>query len=555
MFTLKSLVEDGELGLRVLVPGPDGALEEPVAWVHTTELSDPSLYVRPRELVLTNGLWSGRIAAAGFVANVRRAGAAGIVFGLRPELPATPDALVAACARAAMPLLEISAAVPFTALSEAVAARRTEERQSALAGMVRRGDALATAISQGSGASGVLRVLRRDHELPLVVVDRLGRPLAKAGAELDAGQLQAVAAGLARRPPPLEVELGPTGSTAGSATGSTADTTAGSATGSMPGRAALFLVGAVGDVDAALVCLRPLGELTAAEREALEQAARFLSLEVAKRQAVQAIELRFAGELLEMVLSGGSRAAEARGRLEAFGVDADGPLTVWALAFADGEATLPGLAEAAGEFFVSGGIPVVVAGGSRDVVAVLPWRGGDDGTAAGSERRRGERGQVTLAERLVAAVAERFPGRRPVVGLGGVASDSAGLREPLVRSREVCQALRRDGRGPAVRTFAGLSAYRLLLGTQDAGALRTLFGGVLAPMRELDARRGGELEATLRAFLEHDGHWAATAAALHVHVNTLRNRLAKVTELTGRDVTRTAGRVDLFLALQAADMS
>jgi len=70
-------------------------------------------------------------------------------------------------------------------------------------------------------------------------------------------------------------------------------------------------------------------------------------------------------------------------------------------------------------------------------------------------------------------------------------------------------------------------------------------------LREHDRRRGGELETTLRAFLDHDGHWGATAEALYVHVNTLRNRMARVAELTGRDVGRTADRVDLFLALEA----
>jgi DNA-binding PucR family transcriptional regulator len=518
VFTLKSLLQDASLELRVLVPGPEGALEEPVAWVHNTELPDPSGYVRRGELVLTNGLWDGQITAAGFVANVERARAAGIVFGLRPEVRVTPETLIDACRAADMPLLEISPAVPFTAISEAIATRYTEERQETLVGMVRRGDALATAISRGAGASGVLRVLRRDHELPLAVVDRMGRLLASAGAEPTTGQLQAVAAGLARRPPPLEVDLGGAG------------------------LASLFLVGAVGDVDAALVCLRPLGELTRVEADALEQAARFLSLEVAKQQAVQAIELRFASELLEMVLSGGSRAAEVPGRLRAFGVDADGPLAVWALAFADEESTLPGLAEVIGEFFMARGIPAVVAGGSQDVVAVLSWR-------------RPERELAPLAERLAAAVPERFAGRRPVVGLGGVTAGSDGLREPLVRSREVCRALRRrGGAGSAVRTYAELGTYRLLLGMQDADTLLGLADGVLTPVREHDARRGGALESTLRAFLDHDGHWADTAAALHVHVNTLRNRLVKVSELTGRDVARTADRVELFLALEAADL-
>ncbi|TDE30941.1 PucR family transcriptional regulator [Actinomadura sp. 6K520] len=518
MVTLRSLLEDDSLELRVLVPGPAGALEEPVAWVHNTELPDPSGYVRRGELVLTNGLWHDRTAASAFVSNVRRARVAGIVFGLRPERRTTPDELVAACRDAGVPLLEISTAVPFTAISEAVAARYAEERQGALVRMVRRGDALATAISRGAGTSGVLRVLRRDHDLPLAVVDRMGRLLGSAGVELDAGQRQTVATSLTRRPPPLELDLG------------------------TAGRAALYLVGAVGDVDAALICLRPVRELTRHEQDALDQAARFLSLEVAKRQAVQAIELRFASELLEMVLSGGSRAAEIPGRLRAFGVDPEGPLAVWTTAFAGPEAALPGLAEAVGEFFVSAGVPVVVAAGSQDVVSVLSWR-------------HGERESVSLAERLAAVVAERFPGHRPVVGLGGTVQGPAGLREALVRSREVCRALRHGRNGTAVGTFAELGTHRLLLGMHDTATLRTLADGVLAPIREHDGRRGGELEATLRAFLDHDGHWQATAAALQVHVNTLRNRLTKIAELTGRDTARTADRVDLFLALRAADMA
>ncbi|KAB8191989.1 PucR family transcriptional regulator [Nonomuraea phyllanthi] len=518
MFTLGSLLEDASLGLRLLVPGPPGALDEPLVWVHNTELPDPFPYVREHELVLTNGLWAGQATPAEFVANVRRARAGGIVFGLRAEVRRTPDELVKACEEAGLPLLEISVEVPFTAISHAVAALYTDQRQQTLVGMVRRGDALATAISRGAGASGVLRVLTRDHDLPLVVVDRTGRLLAAAGAELDDEQLLIVAAGLARRPPALELRL-------------------------RAGLAALYPVGAVGDVDAALVCLRPLSALTSVEREALEQAAKFLSLEVAKQQAVQAIELRFASELLEMVLSGGRRAGEVAERLRAFGVDPTGPLAVCAMAFADEDGpTLHGLAEVVGDFFANEGVPSVVAGGTQDVVAVLTWR-----------QPEGELSR--LAERLVQSVDGRFPGRRPVAGLGAIAPHAAELRQPLMQAREACRVLRRSRGGPPVRSFVELGTHRLLLGLVDPGTLRGFSRDLLAPVREHDARRGGDLEQTLRTFLDQDGHWAATAAALHIHVNTLRNRLTKIAELTGRDVSRTEDRVDLFLALSIDAMS
>jgi DNA-binding PucR family transcriptional regulator len=521
VLTLHALLADPALELRLLVPGPDGALDAEVVWVHITELADPSRYVRERELVLTNGLWLDAAEPAGFVSGARRAGAAGIVFGLRAERTSTPEELVEACRTADLPLLEISLDVPFTAITRAAAAGYAAERQEALVGLVRRGNALAAAISHGAGASGVLAVLRREHDLPLAVVDRMGRVLGTAGAELDAVQATAAARALARRPRPLEVDLG------------------------TAGRATIYPVGAVGDVDAALLCLRPVPALDRAERDALEQAARFLSLEVARQQTVQAIEQRFASELLDMVLSGAHRAAELPGRLRAFGVDPDAPLAVCAVAFRAGDPhapTLPGMVEAITDFFLSESLPAVVAGGSKDVVAVLAWR-------------RPPSEVVALAGRLVAALAPRFPGYEPVAGIGGTAASAADLRRPLAQAREAVRVLRARPGGADVTTFAELGGYRLLLGLQEPEQLHRFAESVLGPLRDHDSRRGGELESTLRAFLDHDGHWAATAEALYVHVNTLRNRLTRIAELTGRDVGRTADRVDLFLALEAVSQS
>jgi purine catabolism regulator len=521
VLSLAALLADPALQLRLLEPGPPGALEAEAVWVHNTELPDPSPYMRDRELVLTNGLWLDTTDPGTFVTNVARAGVAGIVFGLRAERTSTPQSLVEACRLADVPLAEISVDVPFTEITRAAAASYTEQRQRALVGMVQRGNALAAALAHGAGASGVLDVLRRDHDLPLAVVDRMGRLLAASGGELAESERRAVADALAAHPPPLEARL--------------ADRDA-----------ALFPVGAVGAADAALLCLAPLAALGPAERAALDQAARYLSLEVARQQAVQAIEMRFASELLDMVLSGPQRAAEVPGRLRAFGVDPTGALAVCALAFgspgpgsraaADDAPTLPGMAEVITEHFLTAGLPAAVAGGSQDVVAVLPWRGMIPELSG-------------MATHLAEAVSRRFGGRPVVVGLDEPAEGAAGLRSPLVRSREACRVLRRRGHG--VAAFADLGTYRLLLDLQDGERLKGFADSVLGPLRAHDRSRGGELETTLRAFLDHDGQWNATAAALFVHVNTLRNRLARVAELTGRDVARTADRVDLFLALEA----
>ena len=47
------------------------------------------------------------------------------------------------------------------------------------------------------------------------------------------------------------------------------------------------------------------------------------------------------------------------------------------------------------------------------------------------------------------------------------------------------------------------------------------------------------------------GSWSRTAEALHLHVNTVRYRIGRVEELTGRDLSSLEDRVDVFLALRS----
>ena len=52
-------------------------------------------------------------------------------------------------------------------------------------------------------------------------------------------------------------------------------------------------------------------------------------------------------------------------------------------------------------------------------------------------------------------------------------------------------------------------------------------------------------------FLDSDGRWSEAASALGIHVNTLKHRLGRIAELSGKSVDRTADRVDLWIALAA----
>lgn len=56
--------------------------------------------------------------------------------------------------------------------------------------------------------------------------------------------------------------------------------------------------------------------------------------------------------------------------------------------------------------------------------------------------------------------------------------------------------------------------------------------------------------STLSAFLDCHGSWVRTAELTHLHLNTVRYRIGRVEELTGRDLSHTADRADLYLALK-----
>jgi putative transposase len=60
---------------------------------------------------------------------------------------------------------------------------------------------------------------------------------------------------------------------------------------------------------------------------------------------------------------------------------------------------------------------------------------------------------------------------------------------------------------------------------------------------------GDQVVEALRSYLAHQRSIPLTAAALHVHVNTLRYRLARFEELTGRSLEDTDTVVELALAL------
>jgi DNA-binding PucR family transcriptional regulator len=70
------------------------------------------------------------------------------------------------------------------------------------------------------------------------------------------------------------------------------------------------------------------------------------------------------------------------------------------------------------------------------------------------------------------------------------------------------------------------------------------------PVVEYDERHQSDLVPTLRAFLDCNGSWTACSTRLHLHVNSVRYRIQRIEELTGRDLSGLEDRVNFSLALR-----
>ncbi|OKI25877.1 hypothetical protein A6A28_17770 [Streptomyces sp. CB03578] len=141
----------------------------------------------------------------------------------------------------------------------------------------------------------------------------------------------------------------------------------------------------------------------------------------------------------------------------------------------------------------------------------------------------------------VRLLAEREPGPLPGWRLGVSApADPGALAGAEAQAR---RALRRAeaARAPLARhTAGGLDA---LLDPAEA----------LTHARELLAPLAPEQVRTLRSWLAHHGSWDRTAAALGVHRNTVRQRVARCTALLGRDLDDPDTRMELWFALRTLD--
>lgn len=99
-----------------------------------------------------------------------------------------------------------------------------------------------------------------------------------------------------------------------------------------------------------------------------------------------------------------------------------------------------------------------------------------------------------------------------------------------------------------------LGPYKYLLRLLAHGPRRDAHRAALARLAAYDTRRSAQLVRTLEEYLRHRGNVSATAEALYVHQNTLRQRLERIEQLTGMDLRgRDWLALDLAMRLAALE--
>ncbi|XCM32158.1 PucR family transcriptional regulator [Streptomyces parvus] len=523
---LAELLASKDLGLRRIA----GPAEAELLWVHTSEMADPYPYLLGGELLLSAGVLLTDPDT--YVGRLVEAGAAALGFGVRPVHETVPGALIEACDRQGLPLLEVPPETPFTAIARTVWRLMAEARHRELRRVTRAQQALATAAARPDPVPAVLHQLAaqlggravlltaRGEEVhaagrdPAEEIDAAGRPLAPEAA----GALTRLARVVARERP---------GSPA-SATDTHGDTHL----------SAYALGGAEGLVLALATRRRESGDHTVAGIAVV-----LLSLLAAPHQGADAAGRSAA--LVRMLL--GADPAEVAPLLGSTGL--------WTVVHARRTDGTPADALTAGALGASLGTALVDAGrgGGEAVRLLLPGAAPEDEAVRllpGAEAERPLREAEGEPARRQPGMAPQDEAVRPLPEADRVTPQpgwTLGASAPTpVTALDAADALAARALARARATRAPLAVDTPVRGLaalvppeQAAAHARALLAPLTAPLAD-----------TLRCWLSLHGNWDRTAVALGVHRNTVRQRIGRCGELLDADLDDMDVRAELWFALR-----
>ncbi|MEV5987914.1 GAF domain-containing protein [Streptomyces sp. NPDC052051] len=296
------------------------------------------------------------------------------------------------------------------------------------------------------------------------------------------------------------------------------------------------------------LALRGHPELDPVDQRTLERAAMVTSLLLLARRSAAEAEQRVRGELLDDLLDARDRDPRVlRQRAALLRADLDATHVVLA-AHLDGAAADADQATAARHRLWSAASHLaatrqgLAAARNGGTVLLLPLDPGD--TATDLARRTARQLGTAVRDQVTVGASA------PVADLAGRPDAVAAAYAEGRRCLDALRLLGRSGDGAAAEDFGFLGL--LLAGERDiAGYVQRTLGQVIA----YDERRGTDLVRTLDAYFASGMSPARTKDHLHVHVNTVAQRLERVGRLLGDDWQSPARALEIQLALRLLRLS
>ncbi|MGO9955755.1 MAG: PucR family transcriptional regulator ligand-binding domain-containing protein [Solirubrobacteraceae bacterium] len=548
MLTVGELLAD--LDVRLLTG--EGAVDVPVRWVHISELLDPTPWLSGGEVLLTTGMALNLPEhQREFVRRLADHQLAGLGFGVGFGHQAVPPALVAAARDREFPVFEVPYDVPFIAVTEAAFTQLVNEQYAVLRRALAAHERLERVVLSERGLETLAGTLATLIGAAALVFDARGEPLAQRAFRraLDDDAVLALKQELYQRRREGRAFLPSHPDLAGRALALPVF-----ADGAPGGGSVTALPERV--PEAWLVAIKDSGPLSDFDRLTLHQAVTIVALELLRSRVAGDTERRLAGDVLAGIVGGELTGVELARRLEPFGLT--DRVAAIAVQRSDGGRGSPspveeGLAAALREEAAPG---LVASTGTLTCALV-------------SAPRPGEEELFALARRVAIRLAATLRGT-PRVGVGRPV-DGADARRSFHEARCALEALalgagangaaasREHGSAagngtPHVATYKDLGSFQLLLSLQEDEALRLFCDSILGPIEASEGHYGGELMRSLEAFIEENGQWERAARRLYCHRHTLRYRIRRVEELTGRNLGSARDRIEFWLALRGREL-
>ncbi|MGZ4314117.1 MAG: PucR family transcriptional regulator [Solirubrobacteraceae bacterium] len=553
MLTVRELLR----GLDVRLVSGEEAIDAPVRWVHISELQDPTTWLSGGEVLLTTGMaLETAEQQREFVRRLADHQLAALGVGVGFSHPEVPPALVQAAAEREFPVFEVPYEVPFIAVTEAAFTQLVNEQYAVLRRALAAHERLERVVLSERGLEALAGTLATLIGAAVLVFDARGEPLVQRAFRrtLEADEVSALQTELCER---RRLDRAFLPSHPGLADRSLALPVAaegGAASGAEQGGERLPQAWLVAIKDGG-------GPLSDFDRLTLHQAVTIVALELLRGRVAGDTERRLAGDVLAALVGGELTGAELSRRLEPFGLServaaivvprpsgarssrgSSAPVED-ALAQALRDEASPGLVASTGaltcglvpgleedELFALGGRVAArlkaAAGAPLDIGVGRP--------VPGAEARRTFHEARCAVEALALGVGESSHN-----GSSGTRTDPTHATSPAA---------------PRVATYKDLGSFQLLLSLQDDEALRLFCDSILGPIEASEGHYGGELMRSLEAFIEENGQWERAARRLYCHRHTLRYRIRRVEELTGRNLSSARDRIEFWLALRGREL-